>query len=326
MLYVATDSWNLGQYLGMARYEGNDRYNASSCNVTVDLDPKVSYSNMVSRPDMIMSVGEKESMEFIAPASTAGKVEIIIANSSDDVIASANVSVSNGRGSFSMPVLAEGNYKIIIRGQIANHNFTRNIALTVHNNTGEVSVSVSPSEIFVGDNVNVVISSPLQTAAVISIDNVATVAVILSNLEKIIKPFSGLSVGTHKIKVFAAEGNVFYSNTFTVTVKEKPAPAPTPKVVKKATKITAKKKTFKVKTKVKKYAITLKSGKTAVKKVQLTLKVKGKTYKAKTNNKGKATFKIKNLNKKGKYTAVIKFKGNNNYKASSKKVKLTVKK
>ena len=58
----------------------------------------------------------------------------------------------------------------------------------------------------------------------------------------------------------------------------------------------------------------------------MTLKVKGKTYKATTNKKGKATFKIKNLKKKGKYTAVIKFAGNKNYKASSKKVKLTVKK
>ena len=44
------------------------------------------------------------------------------------------------------------------------------------------------------------------------------------------------------------------------------------------------------------------------------------------NNKGKATFKIKNLKKKGTYKAVIKFKGNKNYKATSKKVKIKVKK
>ena len=98
------------------------------------------------------------------------------------------------------------------------------------------------------------------------------------------------------------------------------------KIVKKATKITAKKKTFKAKTKVKKYTITLKSGKKALKKVTVTLKIKGKTYKAKTNAKGKATFKIKKLTKKGKYKAVIKFKGNKYYKASSKKVKISVKK
>ena len=107
-----------------------------------------------------------------------------------------------------------------------------------------------------------------------------------------------------------------------------PAPSVTPakKVTKLASKIVAKKKTFKAKTKVKKYTITLKSGKKTIKKVKVTLKVKGKTYKAKTNNKGKAVFKIKNLKKKGKYIAIIKFAGNKNYKKTSKKVKLTVKK
>ena len=100
----------------------------------------------------------------------------------------------------------------------------------------------------------------------------------------------------------------------------------TPKVTKKATKITAKKATFKAKKKTKKYTIVLKSGKKAVKKVKVTLKVGKKTYKATTNSKGKATFKITKLNKKGKYTAVIKFKGNKNFKATTKKVKITVKK
>lgn len=92
------------------------------------------------------------------------------------------------------------------------------------------------------------------------------------------------------------------------------------------TKITAKKKTFKAKTKVKKYSVTLKAGKKPVKRVQVTIKIKGKTYKAKTNSKGKATFKIKKLTKKGKFKSVIKFKGNKNFKATSKKVTITVKK
>ena len=106
----------------------------------------------------------------------------------------------------------------------------------------------------------------------------------------------------------------------------KPANNPVaPKVSKQATKITAKKKTFKAKTKVKKYTITLKAGKKAVKKVKVIIKIGKKTYTAKTNNKGKATFKIKKLTKKGKYNAVIKFKGNSAYKSSSKKVKITIK-
>ena len=99
-------------------------------------------------------------------------------------------------------------------------------------------------------------------------------------------------------------------------------------VVKKATpKLTAKAKTFKVNVKTKKYTITLKNNKgKVIKKAKLTLKVGKKTYKATTNSKGKATFKITKLTKKGKYTAVIKYAGNKYYKALSKKVKITVKK
>ena len=95
---------------------------------------------------------------------------------------------------------------------------------------------------------------------------------------------------------------------------------------KEKTKITAKNKKFKRSKKIKKYAIKLKNSKgKPIKKVKVTLKVKGKTYKAKTNKKGKAIFKIKKLTKKGKFTAKIKFKGNKYYKAVSKKVKIRLK-
>ncbi|WP_288267206.1 right-handed parallel beta-helix repeat-containing protein [uncultured Methanobrevibacter sp.] len=100
----------------------------------------------------------------------------------------------------------------------------------------------------------------------------------------------------------------------------------TVKITKEASKITAKKKTFKAKTKTKKYAITLKSksGK-AIKKVKVTIKVKGKTYKATTNSKGKATFKITKLTKKGKHSATVKFAGNKYFNKASKNVKITIK-
>ena len=96
-------------------------------------------------------------------------------------------------------------------------------------------------------------------------------------------------------------------------------------ISKEKTKIAAKKKTFKKSKKTKKYKITLKNSKgKAIKKVKITLKVKGKTYTAKTNSKGKATFKIKKLKRKGTFKATIKFKGDNCYKASSKKVKIKI--
>lgn len=89
-------------------------------------------------------------------------------------------------------------------------------------------------------------------------------------------------------------------------------------------KIIAKNKKFKVKTNVKKYTITLKDniGK-VIKNAKVTLKIKGKTYVAKTNSKGKATFKIKKFTKKGKFTATVAFGGNIYFNAVTKKVKIT---
>ena len=99
-------------------------------------------------------------------------------------------------------------------------------------------------------------------------------------------------------------------------------------VVKKATpKLTAKAKTFRVNVKVKKYKITLKTNKNKVmKNIKVTLKVNKKTFTAKTNKKGVATFKITNLKKRGKFTAVIKYAGNKYYNKLTKKAKINVKK
>ena len=59
--------------------------------------------------------------------------------------------------------------------------------------------------------------------------------------------------------------------------------------------------------------------------VKVTLKVNKKTYSAKTNSKGKATFKITKLTKKGKFNAAITYKGNKYYKKVTKKTKITIK-
>ena len=127
---------------------------------------------------------------------------------------------------------------------------------------------------------------------------------------------SSLVPKTYTAKItFKGDDNYTGSNTTAKVV-----------VKKAASKITAKAKTFKSSNKVKKYTVILKDKKgNPVKKAKVILKVKGKTYSATTNSKGKATFKLKKLTKTGKFKATIKFKGNDYYKKSSKKVKLTVK-
>ena len=96
--------------------------------------------------------------------------------------------------------------------------------------------------------------------------------------------------------------------------------------IKQPSKITAYEKTFRVKTKVKQYTIALKDNKGKyIYKGTVYLKVNGKTYKAITNSKGRATFKITGLTKAGEFTASIKYNGNNYYSSVSQKAILTTK-
>ena len=119
---------------------------------------------------------------------------------------------------------------------------------------------------------------------------------------------------TAKITVSQSKNYITSSASATVTVK-------------KATpKLTAKAKTFKKSVKTKKYTITLKDNRNrAIKNAKVTIKVNKKTYTAKTNAKGKATFKIKNLKKKGTFKSTVTYKGDKYYSKATKKVKIKVK-
>lgn len=97
-------------------------------------------------------------------------------------------------------------------------------------------------------------------------------------------------------------------------------------VVKKANvKILASKKKLKLKSK-KKFAVTLKDSRNALMKgVKVSIKIKGKlSITVKTNNKGKAIFKLSKLTKKGNYKAVITYSGDNCYNKAVKTVKIKV--
>ncbi|WP_407413002.1 Ig-like domain-containing protein [Methanobrevibacter sp.] len=127
---------------------------------------------------------------------------------------------------------------------------------------------------------------------------------------------SNLKPATYAASVVFAGDSYYVKSTGSVKV-----------VVAKATPvITAKAKTFKMTVKTKAYAITLKNNKNnAMKQVKVTIKVNGKVYSAKTNSKGKATFKITKLTKKGTFKAVVTYAGDAYYKKVTKKVNISVK-
>ena len=139
--------------------------------------------------------------------------------------------------------------------------------------------------------------------------------------------------GTVTISILASYAKKFIPNTYIANVtfdgndNLKNASTSFKLVVKKGTpKLTAGAKTFKVSTKTKKYTITLKNHKNSLmKNAKVTIKVNGKTFKATTNEKGKATFKITNLKKRAIYYALVKYNTSKYYNTVSKKVKITVK-
>ena len=126
---------------------------------------------------------------------------------------------------------------------------------------------------------------------------------------------SASKIGTKKMTIKFAGDEYYAAKTATATIK----------VIKQPTKLSAASKAFRSNVKVKKYVATLKDNKNKViKKAKLTLRVNGKTFKATTNAKGQAIFKITKLTKKASYKAVVKFAGNGYYKAASKNVKIVV--
>ena len=136
---------------------------------------------------------------------------------------------------------------------------------------------------------------------------------------------NGSGIATVKVSYNTA-GTRYYTFSFLGELGYSASIASAKVVVnKKATKLTAPKKTFKVKTKTKKVQVKLTTGKKALKSKKITLKVKGKTYTAKTNKKGIATFKITKLTKKGTFKYTVKFAGDKAYKATNKNGKITIK-
>ena len=127
---------------------------------------------------------------------------------------------------------------------------------------------------------------------------------------------SGLNPGTYTLKVTTiADAN---HNPVTKTVEIT--------VNKAKAQLAASAKAFKTTDKTKTYTVVLKDAKgLLIKNALVYLKVNGITYKATTNAKGVATFKIAKLAKPGNYKATVTYNGNAFYDKATKSVQITVK-
>ena len=287
-------------------YEGNDKYAAANSKI---IEVTVSLRNVsVSVNNANLDLLVKDTFNLVATTVPEGlNVSYSSTNESVVTVDSKGIVTAVGAGKATIVVTA-GDDKVYAVN-------STNVTVTVKQET-----SITAADISTTYNINKYLVITLKDANGKTLTNVK-VTVGLNGAKtyttdkngQVKVSTKGLAPKTYTAKV-TFNGNDNYDKS-TKNVKF---------TVKKATpKFTAKKKTFKKSTKTKKYTIVLKdnTGK-AIKKAKVTLKVKGKTYKATTNSKGKATFKITKLNKKGTFKATITYKGNKYYNKVSKKAKI----
>ena len=238
------------------------------------------------------------------PSDAKGKVILTINNKTYES-ALNNLNIFN---------LTDGdyNYSIAYSGDDKYESFTYEGNVPVIN-TYKTNITLSSN--IVGYNGNVIVkvngegnlNNYLITVSGIGADKLLK----LDKKGQCILSLRNIKPGSYKIKIVFNGDNKYLSSSLISKIT----------ITKAKVKLIAKKKTFKANVKVKKYKIILKG----VKKAKVILKIKGKKYSAKTNNKGKAIFKLKKLNIKGKYKAKIQFRGNKYYNSAKKTVIIKIK-
>ena len=312
-------SLDYGNYTCLLYHKDSDYYNfiLKEFNLTIHMGylTIINATNVVYGENVIITVNATD--ENYNPFNN-GTVSCTI----DGKVYSANV--ENGLAVLVIPKLNVGNYAVNLTYSGNQHVAISQTSFNVSKQNAEI-VAVNKAyiinyggkysmklkdiagNVLSGKTVTFTLAGKFIKSAITNVKGVATITLTANVLKS-------LKSGNKRLAIKFDDPNYKASKTVKITVN------------KEKTKIVAKNQKFKRTAKVKKYVMALKNSKAKpVKKVWTTLKVNGKTYKAKTNSKGKATFKITKLTKKGKFGAIVKFAGNNYYKATSKKVKITVK-
>ena len=297
-----------GTALITVSFNGTDKYAASSSSVNVLVNKAPAG---IGANDLELTFGDKSKLVYVlVPENAQGNISFVSSNPSVVNVSSSGEVTAVSVGTATVTIIFPGNEnyeksnkivkvtvnkhntQISAKSITATYNVNKNLVITLKDSKGNAISGVS-------------VTVNLNGAKTYKTDKNGQIKI---NVAKFVPK-------AYTAKISFAGNNNYKASFATVKVT----------VNKAKSKIVAKKKTFKKAKKVKKYAITLKSGKTAIKKVQVTLKIKGKTYKAKTNSKGKATFKIAKLNKKGTYKSKITYKGSKYFKKATKSVKIKVK-
>ena len=304
-------------------YSGDDLFINGTANGTLSVN-KVDSILLVN--NTIMDYGTPINVTVITDGVT-----VIIAK-----IDGKNLTV-NGN-TIIIPILDVGNYTLFVTavGDDNHYNVTKNVTLSVN----KVKTQITADAIITTYNIDKDLVITLKDSNGNPVTN-ATITVDLNGAKtyttdtngQIKVSTAGLVPKIYTAKITFAGNNNYNGSSMDVGV-----------TVNKATPILkAKKKTYKEKTKTKKFTIVLKDNtgkpiknakvRLIVKKITKSNKKGGSDKESKadkkknfavTNNKGKATFKVLR-NKKGKYNAKVKFYSNEYYNKVTKTVKIVIK-
>ena len=308
-----------GNYSAMAVYKGDVNYKSSTSNTVSFIVDKNSV--FIYAPEVTKEYGGAEKFNITLTKYNVPVADANVKITIDGVDYYNKITNSEGKISMNISDLNVGVYDVVVNYDSVS------VKSVITVNLVSTKMSWVPSQLTTVYNVNKNLVATLidsngnpivNSKVTINFSNGKTLTPTTNAKGQVTISTNGLTpVKTYTASITFAGNAIYKKSTATVKI-----------TVKKATpKLNAKKKTFKKALKTKKYAATLKdnNGK-AINKAKVTLNIKGKkVITAKTNSKGKVTFKIKTLKKKGKYSATVTYKGNNCYNKVTKKVKITVK-
>ncbi len=327
----------VGVYSATAIFTGTEQFKCSTISCEFEVFAKGFINPNLSVSARVVDSGRYVLIEINAISEYSGKVSVML-NSTP--LMNYKVDVVDGYGSISISGLGAGKYAVVACCEAVgdfdastasiDFDFGGSVHSVLNSSVSKVKTVVSAKSkayvvnyggkygIVLKDAGGKVLSNRKVTFVLAgkSIGSVMTDSKGVATIKLTAKALKAAKVGKRNLKVrFAGDSNYAgISKTVKITIS------------KEKTKVVAASKSFKSAVKAKKLVVYLKNSKNkAMKKKKVALRVNGRTYKAITNSKGKAIFKITHLIKKAKYTALVKYAGNKYYKPISKKVKIAVK-
>ena len=314
---------DVGNYTLFVTAVGDDNHYNVTKNVTLSVN-KIDSILLVN--NTVMDYGTPINVTVI----TDGVIGIIATIDGKNLTVNGNTII--------IPILDVGNYTLFVTavGDDNHYNVTKNVTLSVN----KVKTQITADAIITTYNIDKDLVITLKDSNGNPVTN-ATITVDLNGAKtyttdtngQVKVSTAGLVPQIYTAKITFAGDNNYNGSSLDVGV-----------TVNKATPILkAKKKTYKAKSKTKKFTIVLKDNtgkpiknakvRLMVKKIIKSNKKGGSDKESKadkkknfavTNNKGKATFKVLR-NKKGKYNAKVKFYSNEYYNKVTKTVKILIK-